>query len=599
MPASARLMASHVMRARRPIATRPHARRQLFCALIFVPLLTMALAASAGAQESDSGATDEGVGGEPCAAIYSDNDPRLFDFINTYKAVDLPSHEGKLITRITVVPLPIFNEGDADENNALYRAVNRLHILTRSDTVRRQLLIKTGDRLSADRIHESERILRGANYLYDAMIIPGRICGDTVELLVVVRDIWTLQPTASFHRTGGNNSTSIGISDDNILGYGHGLSLSYDKDASRHGVVLGYNSSNLFDGHTQLAVSHTKNNDGQDNAFSLARPFYALDTRWSAGGSVRNNDQKETIASGGITSNVYDHQQQEGELFFGLSAGLHNDVARRLRIGVTRDNNRYDNQDAAYTAPLPADRLLTYHWLEYESIENNFWTTSNLSQLFRNEDINTGTTLRVRVGATSGLLGSNTDELIADVEYNNTVSFGAHHLLQNHISANARWDEHGRQFIDTLYGYLANYDFFIDDNDRWHAFLSIDAGENLTVEHQLTAGGDSHLRGYPDQWQRGDRRIVANIERRHFFNAHPLHLFRLGGAVFAEAGKAWDSTGATLQSDHVLSDIGVGLRINSSKARPTHVIHVNVAFPLKERDTAGSYQWSVYSETSF
>ena len=35
------------------------------------------------------------------------------------------------------------------------------------------------------------------------------------------------------------------------------------------------------------------------------------------------------------------------------------------------------------------------------------------------------------------------------------------------------------------------------------------------------------------------RRIVANIERRHFFDAHPLHLFRLGGAVFAEAGKAF------------------------------------------------------------
>lgn len=534
-----------------------------------------------------------------CQVFFAEGDQRLFDFITTRKAVDYSPWQGLPIRSIRQITLPIFNPDNPDENNALYRGVNYLHVPTRGHTVSKQLLIHPGEPLDADRIHESERILRGANYLYDAMILPAQACADGVDLLVVVRDIWTLQPTASFKRTGGENSTSIGISDDNLFGYGHGISLSYDKNAQRSGVVLGYSSRNLIDGHTQLQLGHAKNDDGYSNSASLVRPFYALDTRWSAGVSGAEDVLREVVEANGITTNDYQHTIRDGEVFFGLSPGLQQGTVHRWRFGITHEEDRFDLQDPAYSDPLPADRLLVYPWIEYQRLENNFLTTSNLSQLFRNEDINVGEGWRFRLGATSSVLGSTTDALVSELAYDNTMSMGTHHLLRNAAYAEIYWNEHAGDYENTLFGVTTNYDFFIDDNNRWHAMLGLDAGINLTQDNELTSGGDNNLRGYPSGWQRGDRRIVASVERRHFYNAHPLHLFRLGSAIFAEAGQTWDSTGVITQSDRVLTDIGVGLRINSSKARPNHVLHIDLAFPLTDRTEVDGFQLSIQASNSF
>lgn len=534
-----------------------------------------------------------------CDGGYADNDAALFDFINTRRAVDYSALQGKPIRHIRHLTLPVFNPNNPDENNALYRAVNYLHIPTRTTAVHRQLLIHVGESLDPDRIHESERILRGANYLYDAMILPERVCDDGVDLLVVVRDIWTLQPAANFSRTGGQNHTSIGISDDNIFGYGHGLKLSYDKDPARSGVVLAYNSHNLFDGHTQLQLDHAKNNDGRGDHMLLERPFYALDTHYAGGIEASENIRYDTITSNGVATNEYQHQTRFTEAYTGISSGLQDGLVHRWRAGITRTSDRYDQQLSGYTDPLPEDRLLVYPWLEYERLENNFVTTLNLSQMFRNEDINIGEGWRIRAGMTSSALGSTTDAIVSAADYQNTVSIGTHHLLRNSVSASAYWNERTGRPENTLLGATTNYDFFIDDNNRWHAMLGADTGVNLDDVNMLTAGGDINLRGYPSSWQRGDRRVIATVERRHFYQAHPLNLFRLGSALFLDAGQAWDSTGVITQSDRVLVDVGIGLRINSSKARPDHVIHADIAFPLTERGGVNGVQISIQSNSAF
>lgn len=535
-----------------------------------------------------------------CNAGYADNDAALFDFIKTRRAVDYAALQGKVIRNIRYLTLPVFNSDDPKENNALYRGVNYLHILTRASAVQRQLLIRTGDPLDGDLVRESERILRGANYLYDAMILPERLCEDGIDLLVIVRDIWTLQPAVNYSRAGGQNHTSIGISEDNILGYGHALILSYDRSAERSGVVFGYNSRNLIDGHTHLQLDHAENDDGRAEHLRFERPFYALDTRRAGGIEVSDALRRDTATSSGIITNEYDHQARFLEAYAGVSSGLRENTVHRWRTGLTRQSDRYDGQVSGYSNPLPPDRLFVYPWLEYERLENDFVTTLNLSQLFRNEDINIGEGWRVRTGMTSKALGSTTDAVvIAAANYHNTVSFGAHHLLRNTASAGSYWHKDTGKYENTLLGYSTQYDYFIDDNDRWHATLSLDAGKNLNDENMLTAGGDFKLRGYPASWQRGNRRITGTLERRHFYRAHPLNLFRLGSALFLDAGRAWDSTDTIAQSDRILVDVGIGLRLNSSKARSNHVLHADIAFPLTDRGEADSVQISFHSSNAF
>lgn len=538
------------------------------------------------------------AGSDDCQILFAEGDPRLYEFIETRRTVNFKDYEGRRIGSIQYVALPIFNPDDPDEDNALYRAVNWLHILTKTSPLKRQVLVHENDPLDVEQVRESERILRGAGYLYDAMILPARVCADSVDLLVVVRDVWTLQPTVSFSRTGGENSKGFGISDKNILGYGHAVSLMYKADDERKGVGISFSSDHVWDGHTALDLEHVDNNDGSSDRIALSRPFYAIDTPWSAGALYETYDIEQEITTADVTSNEYDQHSENMEVFGGALLRLQDNLVWRGSVGITRERDNYDNQREGYTDPLPQDQIIAYPWIEFDSVEYRYWTTSNLYQLFRNEDINLGTQYAIRIGATSSALGSTENRWITRLNWQRTSSFGKNHAMRNSVYLNlARNRDTGEQ-EDSTWGYTAIYDHFIDDLNRWHVQFQYQGGNGLEVGDMFTIGGGEVLRGYEKDTQRGDRYAVLNIEHRHFFDVHPFNLFRIGSAVFFEAGRAWESRPTLEQSDAVLYDIGVGLRINSSKARPDHIFHINLAAPLTERDISDKYLISFFASTT-
>ena len=65
-----------------------------------------------------------------------------------------------VIGRIDIDIGNIFDENDPRENRGLYRLADRLHIRTKPATIRAQLLFKSGDRYSAQKLAETERNLR-------------------------------------------------------------------------------------------------------------------------------------------------------------------------------------------------------------------------------------------------------------------------------------------------------------------------------------------------------------------------------------------------------------------------------------------------------
>jgi hypothetical protein len=79
---------------------------------------------------------------------------------------------GAIIGEIRISADDVFNLDDPAENNWLFRFANRVHIQTRPEVIRNQLLFKSGEKLSAQRVQESERLLRGNRYLYEAHIRP-------------------------------------------------------------------------------------------------------------------------------------------------------------------------------------------------------------------------------------------------------------------------------------------------------------------------------------------------------------------------------------------------------------------------------------------
>src|SRR4030095_13769821 len=114
-------------------------------------------------------------------------------------------------------------------------------------------------------------------------IEPVTLHDGVVDLVVRTRDVWTLNPGINYSRSGGENDTGAQIEEKNLLGTGQQVRLAWGHDVDRETIQFDYHNPHMFDGFTQLGVTYADASDGVTQALSLVRPFYSLDTPWSAG----------------------------------------------------------------------------------------------------------------------------------------------------------------------------------------------------------------------------------------------------------------------------------------------------------------------------
>src|SRR5256885_12903468 len=88
-----------------------------------------------------------------------------------------------------------------------------------------------------------------------------------------------------------------------------------------------------------------------------------------------------------------------------------------------------------------------------------------------------------------------------------------------------------------------SFRFYCHPDSRSLTFVSLsgDTVKDPNLAAQLVLGGDTGLRGYPRNYQTGDRRVLLNVERRVYTDWYPFRLIRVGGAVFYDWGRAWRS----------------------------------------------------------
>lgn len=534
---------------------------------------------------------------QECQTLFSPEDQALFRFVQTRARVDFSEYARLPVGEIRIVVLPVFDTDNPDEDIWLYRTANRIHFRTRQGTVRRQLTLRTGEPLDPLSVEENERLLRQKTYFADAMILPGEICPDHINLLVVVRDVWTLTPVASASRQGGEDTTSAGFSYDNAFGSGQSISVAWSTNPERDSIATWWSATDLFRQHVSITAAYVDSTDGDLRLVDVLKPFYELDSRWSSGGVWQRQRQQQDIELLDTLLNEYGHETEFDQLFAGWSAGVRDGRVRRWRIGLTDHVERFYATDVA--SVLPADERLVYPWLSLESLSDRFWRASNISFSHRQEDIPLGLRWSARIGVADRGFQSSEDALLFELGSNYTVRGGNHHLTRISLGTEGRWRQDDNELVNSVAAFEARYYYFISRKDRWFAQLRAEAARAIRQDQQFTSGGADILRGYPLDTQRGDRRWVMTVERRHFTDWHPFNLVRVGGAVYMDAGRTWDSQDSVVQTSETLVNAGVGLRFSSSKSRADRVLHVDYAVPLVARDQVDAYQIVVVGKLEF
>jgi hemolysin activation/secretion protein len=147
----------------------------------------------------------------------------------------------------------------------------------------------------------------------------------------------------------------------------------------------------------------------------------------------------------------------------------------------------------------------------------------------------------------------------------------------------------------------AQAQYYLPQGKRW-LFYAAAAGDVLTdpdPADTLMLGGDSGLRGYPLRYQSGTRRTLFTVEERFYTDLYVWRLFRIGGAAFFDAGRAWGGDNLNTVNPGWLSNAGFGLRIVSARSAFSNVLHVDIAFPLNATPDVKKVQFLVKTRTSF
>jgi hemolysin activation/secretion protein len=496
---------------------------------------------------------------------------------------------GAVVGRITVIPDDIFDLSIEGESGWLYRTANRLHMNTRASVIREQLLFETGDRYSDRVVQETERNLRANSYLNDAKIVPVAYDGRNVDLEVRTRDTWTLNPGVNFSRTGGENEYAVQIQEKNLLGRGQSLELEWQSDVDRDALTLSFSDPHLFKNFTRLAVAYSDASDGSTKYFNLDRPFYALDTRWSAGTLLTESEFNVDRWELGKRVGKFETHAQYYQLNGGWSAGLRDGWVRRWTYGATYQQSDFEPVPGApLGGPLPADRKFVYPWVGFELLQDSFQERVNQDQIRRTEDVLVGFNGWARLGLATESLGSATDAVLASAYASNGRDLSPTQSLFGSAWASGRY-EHG-EIRNGILGAEARYYLETSARSKFFADLSGTVTEQLDHDQQLTLGGDTGLRGYPFAYQAGTAKALLTLEQRYYTKWYPFRLFHVAGAVFADTGRTWgtDVTGAT--SLGLLSDVGIGLRLGTSRSAFGNVLHIDLAFPLDGDDDIDSVQ---------
>lgn len=505
---------------------------------------------------------------------------------------------GARIGTIRVITNDIFDTSDPREDNALFRLANTLHIRTRPRVVRSALLFRSGELLSADRIRETERLLRSNRYLYDVAIEPVAWNDGVVDFEVRTRDTWSLNPGVKVGRSGGTNTSGFEIEEYNLLGTGASLSWGRSNTVDRSTNTFRLAADRIAGTWTSVDLSTARNSDGDRHAVSVTRPFYALDTRWAAGLSALRDDHIDPLYTAGRIVNEFRHKEHAAEVWAGWSPGLIDSWVQRFSIGANLAEHRYGPEPGRDTpAVLPPDERLAGPFLRYELLEDRYQRLHNRNLIARPEFFSFGLALQVQLGWALPSWGSDRRALLYSASLSKGFEPAPGDMLMTSATLSGRYID--GQIRRQRIGAQAQY--YLPQGRRWvfYGGIQAEALSRPQPTETLLLGGDNGLRGYPLRYQAGTRSAILTLEERFFTDIFLWRLFRIGGAAFFDVGRAWKGELVNETNPGWLRNVGFGLRIANMRSSFDTVLHVDIAFPIDRAGDVRRAQFLVRTKTSF
>jgi hypothetical protein len=485
------------------------------------------------------------------------------------------------IGRITIERLEVL---DADRPGAvgrLIRAANAIHIRTRERVIARELLFHEGEPCRSERLAETERNLRALGLFQRVSVIAAPASDGRVDVLVRARDAWSLRVSGRYQRIGGEPIWDLGVTEANIVGQGVAAGVRRRNGFEADITTAWLEDPRLAGSRERVSLRVDDRSDGHAVAATVARPFYAIDTRWSHDARFADTHDVLRLYQDGAMSASFDRRVTDA------AAGFSARVARPAPLSVWRAGLGFrfiaiEYPGARDRGAISDDVPLAHRWagpyVSLQFIEHRFVTGTGLVVPHRDVDVNLGTQAGI---------GAFVSPRVAAWRTSSRVIFDA--------GLSRGWTAFGGGIVIARAattvraggGESNSADFTGSVRAWWQpsaTHVAMAAGElrgtaNPEPAYRVYLGGSPGLRGYRERAFQGTSSALLILEDRKFVDRTLAGLFQFGAAVFVEAG-AVGGAPVTSGRRRVIADAGVGIRIATLRSSANGVIRVDLACPI-------------------
>ena len=462
-----------------------------------------------------------------------------------------------VINAIQIVSDEVFEEPSSGFA-AFFRIANKIHVRTREQVIRRELLFAPGEPLNHERLEQTERNLRALAFLRDARIeaVPAENGDGEVEAVnvrVTTWDAWSLTPHIDFEHVDGRALWDFGVSEDNLLGLGKSLTVAHRTDLDRTSDRIWYYDPQLAGSRFALNVSAADLSDGDEKSFALGRPYFSLEDLWAFSVRAGTFSRRDPLFADGQEIGRLKHRGQWGDLEYGRA--VRRNPTRALRVHVAYRIR----EERIGTDP----REFGFVEVGIQSIGHRFTRLTHVNRFERAEDFNLGTQSYATVGLSTPGLGGGDDRVVSvAIGHTHGVLFSPDHFLVAEVGVVSRHERD--RWLNTLAVTRARY---LRKHATRHLLIGRAGflwGHELDPEVQLLLGAESGLRGYPVRQFAGTRSLLLSAEERWFIADDVGQIISLGAAAFVDSGFAWPEA-EDLSLTDLKTAVGVSLLLGSNR----------------------------------
>lgn len=477
--------------------------------------------------------------------------------------------QGKIIGTIRIVTVDPLGRLQDDTlilpGNFLIRAGNRVHVKSRLFVIRNKLLFEEGDVLDSLKLIESERIVRQSTGISTARITPQcpGIDMDTIGILIVVRDLWSINGELAVSLSGN----FLNASDNNFLGYSHLIHnhISYNlNDHNSLSCIGNYTVSNFRRTFISANFYYTFSALTKSIGLSLDRPFISPLTKWAGGINLNPVSTFVTYTFNGtaITSPLIFRTE---DLWLGRSFRVrkgkpHPYKDPRLVLTarvydmhyITRPDFKYDT--------LKSRQNATLYLAGIGICSRGYYKDVNIYRFGRTEDVPEG-----RLIAFTG--GYQKSEFFSQYYYGVKLAAGNHVRKTGYVSEKIEYgtflqnNKRNKGVLAADINILSDLFRYSDWSIRGFADFRYTIGFNREPGETININGDNGLNGFNSDLLIGTTKSVLNLAAV-FYSPYKILEFQFAGILFAGFGRVGKATNSFAQNP-VYQTYGLGVLIRN------------------------------------